>query len=168
MQFPDSFGDLLSSPMFLISLALVLVVVVLYFAKKKMISPADRSPIQKVKHMHSAIKKGNPPDIPVTRSRQDIITELFESKMNKIGLEPASEAGFIPVSTGDFADYMIEHGVDSETMRAILDDLPTLKRQEVFDVVEAAAEMQDADFTTREVEKAKQLALNEWKRQQRK
>jgi len=168
MQFPDSFGDLLSSPVFIISLVLVLVVVVLYFAKKKMVGPADRSAIQKVRHMHSAIKKGNQPDIPVTRSRQDIISELFESKMNKIGLEPASEAGFIPVSTGDFADYMIEHGVDPDTMRAILDDLPTLKREEMFDVVEAATEMRDVDFTNREVEEAKELALNEWKRQHRK
>jgi hypothetical protein len=168
MQFPDSFGDLLSSPVFIISLVVVLVVVVLYFAKKKMVGPADRSPIQKVRHMHSAIKKGNQPDIPVTRSRQDITSELFESKMNKIGLEPASEAGFIPVSTGDFADYMIEHGVDPDTMRAILDDLPTLKREEMFDVVEAATEMRDVDFTNREVEEAKKLALNEWKRQHRK
>ncbi|MGV9168729.1 MAG: hypothetical protein ACOC38_02185 [Promethearchaeia archaeon] len=167
MQFPDSFGSLLGQPILIVLVTLILLIVVLYFARRRFLEPTEPSEIRKIKDMHSDIKKGKEPKAPVAKSRQEIITDIFESKMNKIGLEPSSEAGYIPVSTGDFSDYMIQHGVDIDTMRAILDDLPTLKRPEVFDVVEAATEMQGVDFNVREVEEAKQLALNEWQRHRR-
>ena len=100
---------------------------------------------------------------PAVQSRQDIITKRFESQMNAIGLEPSTDSGYVPVSYTPLARYLIERGVSDDTVGAILDGLMEEASEEsAREIIDAAADTPDVDLTGEELEKAKQLAVDEW------
>jgi len=124
--------------------------------------------IKRMSKMMSRIEKGKPiKDAPV-KSRQDIITESFEGKMYAVGLQPSSSSGHIPTSRTPLAKYLLDHGVAESTTDAIINELGELESKEaVKEIMDAAAEGEDASFSSVELDMAKQLALEEWLRSRR-
>lgn len=100
---------------------------------------------------------------PSVQTRQDIITEKFESQMNAIGLEPSTDSGYVPVSYTPLARFLKDRGVSDDTVGAILDGLREEATEEsVREIIDATADTPDVDLTGGELEKAKQLAVDEW------
>ena len=118
-----------------------------------------------MKKMLSATEKGRIPESPPIRSRQDVITDLFGAKMEKIGLEPSSDSGHIPLSYTPLARLLLENGVQDEIISAILQGLQQEKNEQaVRDIIEAISESPDVSLEGTTLAEAQRLAVEEWKR----
>jgi len=71
------------------------------------------------------------------RTRQEIITEIFESKMHSIDLEPSKDSGYIPVSNTPLSRYLKEKGVSEDLVGAIIDGLEEVSDEEIMDYIDA-------------------------------
>jgi hypothetical protein len=122
--------------------------------------------VQKVK---SAVDRGRTPPEVTTRSRQTIVTSVFEDKMESVGLEPSADSGYIPVSQTPLASFLGEHGVNEDTVGAILAELKQIESEsEIAEIVDAIAETPGVVLEGADAETAKQLAIEEWTRGQKK
>jgi hypothetical protein len=149
--------------------AILIVLIVLGVAiRRRPKGPAGPPIITYMSKMVSRIEKGKPiKDVPV-KSRQDIITESFEEKMHAVGLQPSTSSGHIPTSRTPLAKYLLDHGVAESTTDAIINELNELESKEaVKEIMDAAAEGEGVNFTSVELDMAKQLALEEWMRARR-
>ncbi len=169
MQITEIFNQLvefLVSPIFLNALLIIVAVnvsmiVVVYVLKSK--SPSSVPMLKQIHRMSSEVEKGKKITEPVVRSRQDIITQKFNSQMNEVGLEPATDSGYIPVSYTPLARFLKERGVQDDTVSAILAGLMEEENEaDVQAIIDAAADTPGVDLTGAELEKAKQLAIDEW------
>ena len=169
MQITEIFNQLvefLSSPIFLNALLIIVVVnvsmfVVVYVVKSKSTSSVPM--LKQIHRMSSEVEKGKKITEPVVRSRQEIITQKFNSQMNEVGLEPATDSGYIPVSYTPLARFLKERGVQDDTVSAILAGLMEEENEaEVQAIIDAAADTPGVDLTGAELEKAIQLAIDEW------
>jgi hypothetical protein len=114
--------------------------------------------------MISQAEKGKDLSVPTVRSRQDIITQIFESRMHAIGLEPSTDSGYVPVSHTPLARFLKQRGVSDDTVGAILAGLMEEEHEaEVRAIIEATAESPDINLVGDELDKAKELAVEEWK-----
>jgi len=120
---------------------------------------------KQMRKMQSASEKGKVPEAPTVRTRQDIITDIFASKMHEINLEPSTDSGFIPVSYTPLSQMLSEHGVSNDIISAILSGLQEEdNEQSVRDIIDAAADTPDVHLSGDLLEEAKDLAVEEWKR----
>ena len=111
------------------------------------------------------IDKGRDVRAPEVKSRQSIITGMFEGKMRSVGLEPTTKSGYIPVSYTPLARFLSERGIDDDIVSAITSGLKEEESEEdVRSIIEAAAGTPDVDLTPAEIEKAQDLAVEEWTR----
>lgn len=102
--------------------------------------------------------------VPAVRSRQEIITQMFESKMHAIDLEPSTDSGYVPVSHTPLARFLKQRGIPDDTISAILAGLMEEEHEaEVRAIIEAAADSPDVNLIGDELNKAKDLAVEEWK-----
>ena len=100
---------------------------------------------------------------PSVQSRQDIITKKFESQMSAIGLDPSKDSGYVHASYTPLARFLIERGVNDDTVGAILAGLMEEATEEsVRGIIDAAADTPGVDLIGPELDKAKQLAVDEW------
>jgi len=169
MQVTEIFNlliEFLLSPIFLNALLIILAVdvsmiIVVYLLKSK---PRSSVPVLKQIHrMSSEVEKGKDITEPAVRSRQEIITAKFISQMQSIGLEPSTDSGYIPVSYTPLARFLKERGVQDDTVSAILAGLMEEDNEEdVQAIIDAAADTPGVDLMGAELEKAKQLAIDEW------
>ncbi len=101
---------------------------------------------------------------PPVRSRQEIITQMFESKTNEIGLEASTSSGYVPVSYTPLARFLKERNVPEETVSAIIAGIMEEENEEsVKAIIEATAESPEVDLIGDELDKAKELAVEEWR-----
>jgi hypothetical protein len=130
----------------------------------------QKTPIMKqIQKMKSAVDKGRPPQDGTTRSRQTIITSLFEEKMESVGLEPSTDSGHIPISQTPLASFLSEHGVNEDTVGAILGELKQIESEaEIVDIIDAVAETPGVVLQGEDVVIAKRLAVDEWTGSQKK
>lgn len=113
--------------------------------------------------MVSEIDKGKELTVPPIRSREEITTQMFESKMNAIGLEASKSSGYVPVSYTPLARFLKERGVPEDTVSAIIAGILEEEGEaEVRAIIDAAAESPEVNLVGNELEKAKQLAVDEW------
>jgi hypothetical protein len=124
-----------------------------------------KGPLMKqIGKMIGETEKGNKLSVPAVRTRQEIITRMFESKMDAIGLEPSKDGGYIPVSSTPLARFLKERGVPDDTINAILAGLMEEEREtEVRAIIDAAADSPEINLVGNELDKAKDLAVEEWK-----
>ena len=165
MQLPEIVNQIIEfvmSPIFLFAFAMIVVVGAARYATRSKSSVGV--PVMKQMHkMTSELDKGKDLTEPFVRSRQDIITQKFNSQMNEVGLEPATDSGYIPVSYTPLARFLKERGVQDDTVSAILAGLMEEENEaEVQAIIDAAADTPGVDLTGAELEKAKQLAIEEW------
>ncbi len=114
----------------------------------KMMSDADRG------------KELTPPPV---HTRREIISDMFESKMNAIGLEASTASGYVPVSYTPLARFLKDLEVPEDTVGAIIEAiLEANDEDEVRGIIVAAAESPEVNLVGNELNKAIQLAINEW------
>ncbi|MFX1483756.1 MAG: hypothetical protein ACFFCP_11290 [Promethearchaeota archaeon] len=151
------------SPLFLFIILMIVCVGAARYASRSK-SSAGMPFARQMKRMVLDIDKEREISEPAVQSRQEIITTMFESQMSKIGLKPSMDSGYIPVSYTPLARYLKERGVPDDTVDAILSGLMEEEtEQNVRDIIDATAETPDVDLTGVELEKAKQLAVDEWR-----
>lgn len=145
-------------------LLLIIIVIIIVVVVKRRPSGAVKTPIIKqIVKMRSSVEKGRQiPEMEI-EPRQEIITRLFKSKMDAIGLEPSTDSGIIPVTHTPLAAFLIEHGLDTDTVSTILIELKEItSKTEVEDIIEAAAEIPGVTLKDEDIEMAKDLAIAEW------
>ena len=118
-------------------------------------------PIQK---MVSAAERDKKLTVPPVRSRQEIITQMFESKTNEIGLVASTSSGYVPVSYTPLARFLKERNVPEDTVSAIIAGIMEEENEEAVEaIIEATAESPEVDLIGAELGKAKELAVEEWR-----
>lgn len=125
----------------------------------------ERPIIKKLRKIQSEIEKGKIPKLPETQSRQDIIRSLFEEDLATIGLQPSADSGYIPSSQTPLAKYLRRFGVSDDIIDAIIAGLGEVETAEdIQEVIDAAAETPDIDLHGEYLVRAKELAVEEWKK----
>jgi hypothetical protein len=156
--------NLLTDTMFIL---LVILFVCLILCARLAVTPTgpkDVPVVKQMKKMITQIEKERPVDAPEVRSRQEIITGMFESKMEALGLEPSTDSGYVPVSYTPLARFLKERGVSDDIAGAILDGLMEEETEaEVVAIIDAAAETPEFSLGPEDLAKARELAVEEWK-----
>ncbi|MHA2113860.1 MAG: hypothetical protein ACXABM_00050 [Candidatus Thorarchaeota archaeon] len=154
--------DIIMSPIFCFALAMIIVVVVVR-RRSRSKTGSGMPVVKQMRRMMMEVDRDREIVEPSVQSRQDIITEKFEVQMKAIGLEPSKDSGYIPVSYTPLARFLIERGVHNDTVGAILAGLMEEETEEsVRGIIDAAADTPGVDLTGQELDKAKQLAVDEW------
>ena len=161
-EFIDLVLEFIMSPLFLFIVAMTIV----GLAARHVSGPKSSSSVPVVKQMRrmtTQLDKGKDLTDPSVSSRDDIITRKFNLQMKALGLEPATDSGYIPVSHTPLARFLKDRGVQEDTVSAILAGLMEEKSEtDVREIISAAAESPGVDLTGEELEKAQDLAVNEW------
>jgi hypothetical protein len=159
--------ELLTDPLVLIVIAWIIAIgVALVWVRRPRTKIAKvKGPLMKqIGKMIGETEKSTQLSVPTVRSRQDIVTQMFESKMHAIDLEPSTDSGYVPVSHTPLARFLKERGVSDDTIGAILAGLMEEEHEaEVRSIIEAAADSPDVNLIGNELDKAKELAVEEWK-----
>ena len=165
MQFAeivDLIIEFVQSPIFIFAIIMIVVVV----GVRRVTGSKSQSGVPILKQMHrmvSDVDKEKDLKEPVVQTRQDIITKKYNSQMQSIGLEPATDSGYIPVSHTPLARFLVERGVHEDTVSAILAGLMEEEGEaEVRAIIDAAADTPGVDLTGEELAKAQDLAVIEW------
>ncbi|MHA1768303.1 MAG: hypothetical protein ACTSV3_00420 [Candidatus Thorarchaeota archaeon] len=160
----DFILTLFSQPLFIL---LVILLVVAVACARLALGPKGPKEIplaRRLRKMRSQIDKGREIELPPVRSRQEIVTEIFSSQMSTLGLTPSTEGGHVPVSYTPLSRFLRERGVSDEIASAILDGLMEEDTEDavrnIIDVATATPEMQ---LGPKDIEKARELAVQEWK-----
>jgi len=118
--------------------------------------------IKQMQKMENEAGKGKKLSVPPVRSRQEIITEMFESKTRAIGLQASTSSGYVPVSNTPLARYLKERNVLEGTVSAIIDGIMEEETEKgVRSMIEAASP--ELGLSNDELENAKDLAVEEWR-----
>ena len=165
MQFTEIFDlllEIIRSPLFLFAIVMIVCVgAARYYTRSK--TTSGMPIVKQMRHMILDVDKERELTEPTVKSRQEVITKMFDSQMNAVGLKPATDSGYIPVSYTPLARFLIERGVHDDTVGAILDGLMEEQSEvHVREIIDAAADTPGVDLTGEELEKAKQLAVDEW------
>ncbi|MHA2140479.1 MAG: hypothetical protein ACXADC_07390 [Candidatus Thorarchaeota archaeon] len=150
-----------------IILAFILLAIVAVAARRR--RGSSKTPVVgKMRRMMSDVEKERDIKVPDVKSRDSIITEMFQSEMKSVGLEPSTESGYIPVSYTPLARFLAEKGISNDIASAISTGLKEEETEEdVRNIIDAAAGTPDIELTPEEVAKAQDLAVEEWNRVRR-
>ncbi len=158
----DLLLEIIQSPLFLFAIVMIVVVAVVRYSSRSKTS-VGIPVVKQMRRMILDVEKEREITTPAVPSRQEIITKMFDSQMNSIGLEPSTDSGYVPVSYTPLARFLKERGVHDDTIGAILDGLKEVETEaHVCEIIDAAADTPGVDLTGEELEKAKQLAVIEW------
>ncbi len=182
MQINDILDFILGDPLILIAIfwivGIVIAVVLLKRSKgskkpkdlkepkkpKKSKIKAKGHLMKQIQKMEGQAEKDKELTVPPVRSRQEIITQLFESKTNAIGLEASTAGGFVPVSYTPLARFLKDRNVAEDTVSAIIAGIMEEETAEsVMAIIEAAADSPGVNLIGDELDKAKELAVEEWR-----
>ncbi|MHA1862407.1 MAG: hypothetical protein ACTSWA_01460 [Candidatus Thorarchaeota archaeon] len=120
--------------------------------------------MKQIQKMEGQAEKDKELTVPPVRSRQEIITEIFESKTSAIGLEASTAGGYVPVSYTPLARFLKDRNVAEDTVSAIIAGIMEEDNAEsVKAIIEAAADSPEVDLIGNELDKAKELAVQEWR-----
>jgi hypothetical protein len=113
--------------------------------------------------MRSLIEKGKKFEVSKTESRQDIITGLFVTKMERVGIAPSEDSGYIPTSQTPLARYLRRFNVADDIIDAILAGLAEEENEDsVREIIEAASETPEIELEGDYLKQAQDLAVEEW------
>ena len=119
--------------------------------------------IKQMQKMEGEASKDKKLTVPPVRSRQEVITDMFESKTRAIGLEASTASGNVPISYTPLARYLKERNVSEDTVSAIIDGIMEEESEDdVKAIIEATADSPGVNLIGAELEKAKELAVEEW------
>ncbi len=93
---------------------------------------------------------------------------VFEEKMESIGIEPSTDSGHIPTSQTPLARYLRKYGIADDIIDAISIGLSEEESESsVREIIDAAADTPDVNLEGMFLERAKDLAVEEWNRRRR-
>ncbi len=165
MQFTDIIDflqEFIRSPIFYFALVMIVCVFGVRYSTRSKTS-VGIPVVKQMRRMIIDVEKEREITTPAVPSLQEIITKMFDSQMNSIGLEPSTDSGYVPVSYTPLAKFLKDRGVHDDTIGAILDGLKEVETEEdVRGIIDAAADTPGVDLTGEELEKAKELAVIEW------
>lgn len=163
----ESVMQLLGDNIFILDVVLF-VFLIIFISGLCQKGPQKAGVIKGMEKMLSTTEKGRIPEPPAVDDRQTIITRLFESKMQAIGLTPSTDSGHIPVSYSPLAVFLRDRGVPEDIVAAIITGLKEEESEDdVVNIIDAAADTPDVSLEGPDLEKAKNLAVDEWKREKR-
>jgi hypothetical protein len=158
----------LGESIFIIVDVVFLLLIVVFISGLCQKGPPKSNIVKIMQKMRSITEKGKIPYPPVVKDRQTIITQLFENKMQAIGLTPSTDSGHIPVSSSPLAVFLRDRGVPEDIVAAIITGLKEEESEiDVMNIIDAAADTPDVSIHDSDLEKAKNLAVEEWKREKR-
>ncbi len=164
MQFEDLI-NLLLEPFVQYLIIVIVIGAIAGAAARRSRGPRKSQMTKRMERMIGDVEKGRDVRVPEVKSRQAIVTNLFESRMRAVGLEPATESGYIPVSYTPLAKFLGERGVPDDIVSAIASGLQEEETEEaVRSIIEAAVGTPEVDLTPTETKKAQDLAVEEWNR----
>ena len=156
--------SLFSDTVFL--LVLILLVCIIACAKLAIgpSGPKQTPIVKQMRKMISQAQKGKDMEPPAVKSRQEMITDIFGTKMAALGLTPSEASGHVPTSYTPLARFLRDRGVSDDIISAILDGLMEAETPaEVLEIINAASETPDMNLGPMDIEKARELAVEEWK-----
>ena len=157
--------ELIMDPMFQLLVLFFIIIAVVIFAIRRRGGPSRSPAVGKIQRMLGDVEKERAVKAPEVKSRETIVTEMFESEMKSVGLQPSTESGYIPISYTPLARFLAERGIANDIASAISAGLKEEKTEEdVRNIIDAAAATPDIDLTPEEIEKAQDLAVEEWNR----
>ncbi|MHA1939261.1 MAG: hypothetical protein ACXABV_10660 [Candidatus Thorarchaeota archaeon] len=157
--------DLFMDPMFQYLVLFFIMLALVIFALRRRRGPSRSPAVGKMQKMIGDVEKERSVKVPEVKSRDTIVTEMFETEMKSIGLQPSTESGYIPVSYTPLARFLAERGIANDIASAISAGLKEERTEEdVRNIIDAAAGTPDIDLTPEEVKKAQDLAVEEWNR----
>jgi len=115
-----------------------------------------------MRKMASEAEKGKKLSVPQVRSRDEIITEMFESKLEEIGIKPSTSSGHVPVSYTPLAIYLKEREVTDDIVGALLEGIMEEDSEEDVKGI-LIASSPELGLVGSELEKAINLAVEEWR-----
>ena len=128
----------------------------------------DKPIIKQMKKLLTSVQKGKKIQEPDVSTRQDMISHLFEEKMESIGIEPSKDSGHIPTSQTPLARYLRKYGIKDDIIDAISVGLIEEESESaVRDIIDAAADTPDVNLDGMFLERAQDLAVEEWNRRRR-
>ncbi len=156
--------NLVTDTMFILLVVLVVCLILIARLAVKPQGPRDSNIVKRMKRMIAQIDKEKPADAPPVKTREQIITNMFESKMKALGLEPAADSGYVPVSYTPLARFLKDRGVSDDIASAILEGVMAEETEEdVRAIIDAASETPEFDLGPKDLEEARNLAVQEWK-----
>jgi hypothetical protein len=171
MQLPEFIRDLFNpqNPSLMVLLIAVITIAVVVIILRRRKKRQNEPPILRhVSKMLSNIQKGKDLHPPVVMTRQDIITNMFSSKMTAIGITPSTDSGYLPTSQTPLARYLRKYGVPDDIIDAIMAGLAEeTTAQSVRDIIDAAADTPTITLEGVYLERAKDLAVEEWDKKRR-
>ena len=176
--FLDQITALFMDPLILIGtlwiIGIVIAVAIFRKSKKAKVSTKTKTEKKKdsvkvkgylmkpMRKMASEAEKGKKLSVPQVRSRDEIITAMFVTKLTDIGIKPSSSSGHVPVSYTPFALFLKDRGVQDDIVGALLEGIMEEDSEEaVSEIIDAASP--ELDLTGSELEKAKGIAVEEWR-----
>ncbi len=119
--------------------------------------------IKQMEKLRGRIEKGKSISPINVRTRHEIIVDLFETKLRALNLEPSRASDYIPSARTPLASFLLDHGVDEQTVNTIINELKELKtKADVETIIEAVSEIPGVIFRSEDIKMAKHLALDEW------
>ncbi|MHA1955498.1 MAG: hypothetical protein ACW968_01105 [Candidatus Thorarchaeota archaeon] len=165
LNFIQDLVDQLMQPPLLYVVPILLVIIIVGIAIRRSKRSSKAPILKQIGKMLSTVEKGKVPDEPAVSSRQEIVTNLFESKMQAVGVDPSKDSGYIPTSQTPLAQYLRKYEIPDDIIDAILAGLQEEKSEEdVRSIIDAAADTPDITLDGIFLDKAKDLAVEEWKR----
>lgn len=174
----DQIFSLLSDPLILIVILWIVGIIIAVAIYRRPKGSKDEKPskepkkvkikakgpfMKQIGKMVSEAEKGKDLTAPQVRTRTEVITEMFGSKMNAIGLKASAASGYVPVSYTPLARFLKDRGVPEDTVGAIIEAiLESENDEDVRGIIGAAAESPEVNLAGEELNKAKQLAVDEW------
>lgn len=157
--------ELVMDPMFQLLVLFFIILAVVILAIRRRGGPSRSPAVGKIQRMLGDVEKERTVKAPEVKSRETIVTELFESEMRSVGLQPSTESGYIPVSYTPLARFLAERGIANDIASAISAGLKEEESEEdVRNIIDAAAATPDIELTPEEIKKAQDLAVEEWNR----
>ncbi|TFF94314.1 hypothetical protein EU546_05050 [Candidatus Thorarchaeota archaeon] len=127
-----------------------------------------KGPVMKqMKKMISTIEKEKDFDEVNVKSRQEIITEEFLGKLQKLNLTLSEAAGYVPASYVPIALFLRDLNLPEQITEALLQGIEEAENEEsVREMIDAAVEAADMDMSDDELAEAQELGLDEWRKVQ--
>lgn len=164
MQIETIIQSLLTPPVVYVLLFIIVIILVIAGLRVRRRRSMDPR-IRQIDKLQSAIEKGKDPPTLQVSTRQDIITEIFERKMNAVGMAPSDDSGYIPTSQTPLANYLKKYNISDDIIDAIQTGLDEEESEEaVRGIIRAAADTPDVNLDGIFLEKAEEIAVEEWKR----
>ncbi len=164
MQIETILETLLTPPVVYV-LFLIIVTVIAIVGRSVRRRRAMDPRIRQIDKLQSAIQKDKDPPALQVKTRQDIITEIFEKKMNAVGMTPSEDSGYIPTSQTPLANYLKKYNISDDIIDAIQTGLDEEESEAaVRGIIRAAADTPDVNLDGIFLEKAEEIAVEEWKR----